>query len=144
MGLTEQWSFPSCSPPVDPRAQQAPRWPFSSPWDLVLLDRIGDTLSSMVVNLWRYRGFIARNALSDVRNRYAGSAMGVAWHVLNPLAQILIYSLVFSHLMAPRVPGGGSGAAFALYLCAGLLPWTAFSAIVCSGAPIPSSRTRPI
>jgi ABC-type polysaccharide/polyol phosphate export permease len=88
----------------------------------------------MVVNLWRYRGFIARNALSDVRNRYAGSAMGVAWHVLNPLAQILIYSLVFSHLMAPRVPGAGSGAAFALYLCAGLLPWAAFSDCVLRGA----------
>jgi len=88
----------------------------------------------MIVNLWRYRGFIARNALSDVRNRYAGSAMGVAWHVLNPLAQILIYSLVFSHLMAPRVPGAGSGAAFALYLCAGILPWAAFTDCVLRGA----------
>lgn len=86
----------------------------------------------MIVNLWRYRGFIARNALSDVRNRYAGSAMGVAWNVLNPLAQILIYSLVFSHLMAARVPGGGAG--FALYLCAGLLPWAAFADCVLRGA----------
>ena len=88
----------------------------------------------MIVNLWHYRGFIARNALSDVRHRYAGSVMGVAWNVLNPLAQILIYSLVFSHLMASRVPGAGSGAAFALYLCAGLLPWAAFSDCVLRGA----------
>ena len=79
-------------------------------------------------------GSIARNALSDVRHRYAGSAIGVAWNVLNPLAQILIYSLVFSHLMASRVPGTGSGAAFALYLCAGLLPWAAFSDCVLRGA----------
>jgi len=88
----------------------------------------------MILNLWRYRWFIARKALSDVRHRYAGSAMGVAWNVLNPLAQILIYALVFSHLMAPRVPGTGSGAAFALYLCAGLLPWAAFSECVLRGA----------
>ena len=88
----------------------------------------------MIVNLWHYRRFIARNALSDVRHRYAGSAMGVAWNVLNPLAQILIYSLVFSHVMASRVPGAGSGAAFALYLCAGLLPWAAFSDCVLRGA----------
>src|SRR5262245_62096346 len=90
--------------------------------------------SAMILNLWRYRWFIARKALSDVRHRYAGSAMGVAWNVVNPLAQILIYALVFSHLMAPRVPGTGSGAAFALYLCAGLLPWAAFSECVLRGA----------
>jgi homopolymeric O-antigen transport system permease protein len=88
----------------------------------------------VIVNLWRYRGFIARNALSDIRNRYAGSAMGVAWNVLNPLAQILIYSLVFSQLMAARVPGARPGTAFALYLCAGLLPWAAFADCVLRGA----------
>jgi lipopolysaccharide transport system permease protein len=88
----------------------------------------------MIVNLWRYRRFIARNALSDIRHRYAGSAMGVAWNILNPLAQILIYSLVFSQIMAVRVQAVGSGASFALYLCAGLLPWTAFADCVLRGA----------
>src|SRR2546422_4958571 len=88
----------------------------------------------MIVNLWRYRGFIVRNALSDVRHRYAGSAVGVAWNVINPLAQILTYSLVFSQIMAARVPGTGSRAGFALYLCAGLLPWAAFSECILRGA----------
>jgi ABC-type polysaccharide/polyol phosphate export permease len=88
----------------------------------------------MVVNLWRYRAFIARNAVSDVRHRYAGSAIGVAWHVVNPLAQILIYSLVFSQIMAVRVPGGAGSGGFALYLCAGLLPWAAFSDCILRGA----------
>ena len=88
----------------------------------------------MIVNLWRYRGFIVRNALSDARHRYAGSAAGVAWNVINPLAQILIYSVVFSQIMADRVPGAGSGAEFALYLCAGLLPWAAFSECILRGA----------
>src|SRR5262249_29342336 len=88
----------------------------------------------MIVNLWRYRGFIVRNALSDVRHRYAGSAAGVAWNVINPLAQILIYSLVFSQIMAVRMPGGGTGTAFALYLCAGLLAWAAFSEVLLRGS----------
>jgi ABC-type polysaccharide/polyol phosphate export permease len=88
--------------------------------------------AAMIVNLWRYRGFIARNAVSDIRNRYAGSAIGVAWNVLHPLAQIAIYSVVFSQLMAERVPGAGPG--FALYLCAGLLPWSAFADCVQRGA----------
>jgi ABC-type polysaccharide/polyol phosphate export permease len=59
----------------------------------------------MIVNLSRYRGFIVRNALSDVRHRYAGSAVGVAWNVIN-----------------------------ALYLCGGLLPWAAFSQWILRGA----------
>ncbi|HEV2055370.1 MAG TPA: hypothetical protein VGV06_09375 [Methylomirabilota bacterium] len=40
----------------------------------------------MIVNLWRYRGFIVRNALNDARHRYTGSVVGVAWNVINPLA----------------------------------------------------------
>jgi ABC-type polysaccharide/polyol phosphate export permease len=72
--------------------------------------------------------------VSDIRHRYAGSAMGVAWNILNPLAQILIYSLVFSQIMAVRVQAVGAGASFALYLCAGLLPWAAFADCVLRGA----------
>jgi lipopolysaccharide transport system permease protein len=88
----------------------------------------------MIVNLWRYRGFIVRNAVSDMRHRYAGSAAGVAWNVVNPLAQILIYALVFSQIMVVKMPGAESGATFALYLCAGLLPWAAFSECILRGA----------
>jgi ABC-type polysaccharide/polyol phosphate export permease len=88
----------------------------------------------VVVNLWRYRSFIVRNAASDIRYRYAGSAAGILWHVINPLAQITIYTLVFSRLMEVRLPGTVAPGAFALYLCAGLLPWTAFSDCVLRGA----------
>jgi lipopolysaccharide transport system permease protein len=88
----------------------------------------------VIVNLWRYRSFILRNAASDIRYRYAGSAAGVLWHVINPLAQILVYTLVFSQLMEMRLPGSAAAGGFALYLCAGILPWMAFSDCVLRGA----------
>jgi ABC-type polysaccharide/polyol phosphate export permease len=88
----------------------------------------------MIVNLWRYRLFIVRNALSDVRSQYAGSAAGIAWHVLNPLAQIAIYTVVFSQIMPVRMGGTGVSQHFAVYLCAGLLPWSAFADCVTRGA----------
>ena len=88
----------------------------------------------MIVNLWRYRAYIVKNALSDVRYRYAGSAMGIAWNVITPLAQIVIYSFVFSQIMVTRLTGLGSQASFTLYLCAGLLPWAAFTDCVLRGA----------
>jgi lipopolysaccharide transport system permease protein len=88
----------------------------------------------MIVNLWRYRAYIVKNALSEVRYRYAGSAMGIAWNVINPLAQILIYSFVFSQTMTTRVTGLNASASFTLYLCAGLLPWAAFADCVLRGS----------
>jgi lipopolysaccharide transport system permease protein len=88
----------------------------------------------VIVNLWRYRWFIVRNAANDLRYRYAGSAAGVLWHVINPLAQIVIYTLVFSRLMELRLPGTAATGAFALYLCAGILPWTGFADCVLRGA----------
>ena len=44
--------------------------------------RFRDGQPAMTVNLWRYRRFILRNALNDIRHGCAGSAMGVAWNVL--------------------------------------------------------------
>lgn len=88
----------------------------------------------MIVNIWRYRSFILKNAASDIRNRYAGSAAGMLWNVINPLAQITIYTFVFSRIMTIRLPGVSEMGGFALYLCAGLLPWAAFSECVARGA----------
>lgn len=88
----------------------------------------------MVVNLWRYKRFIFNNAVNDLRHRYAGSGMGVFWNVLNPLAQILVYTIVFSQIMVIRLPGGASTADFAIYICTGLLPWIAFSECISRGA----------
>jgi ABC-type polysaccharide/polyol phosphate export permease len=88
----------------------------------------------MILGLWRYRWFILKNAVAELRHRYAGSALGVLWNIVNPLAQIFVYTLVFSNLMAPRLGTGTSAGGFALYLCSGILPWVAFSECVARGA----------
>ena len=82
---------------------------------------------------WAYRLFIWRSAISDLRYRYAGSAIGVFWNVLIPLLQILILTAVFSQIMAARLPGAAGTTAFAIYLCSGLLPWLGFSECVTRG-----------
>jgi lipopolysaccharide transport system permease protein len=58
--------------------------------------------------------------------------MGVVWHVLIPLVQIAVYFVVFSQF---RGLHGRAGAhSFALYLCAGMLPWFAFQETVNKGS----------
>jgi lipopolysaccharide transport system permease protein len=83
-------------------------------------------LAGRLKALWAYRGFVFGMVARDFRGRYLGSALGAAWAVLNPLAQILIYTLVFSRVMQARLPNVQDTLAYSLYLCAGLLTWNYF------------------
>jgi homopolymeric O-antigen transport system permease protein len=61
--------------------------------------------------------------------RYKQSLLGGLWAVLQPLAMMLVYTVVFSRLV--RVPS--QGVPYALFAYAGLLPWTFFSGTLSSG-----------
>lgn len=78
-------------------------------------------------SLWSYRGFIAAAMRRDFRERYQQSLLGVAWTILNPLAMILVYTLIFSQLMQLRLPGVDSTLSYSIYLMAGILPWGLFA-----------------
>ncbi len=79
--------------------------------------------------LWRYRFFIASSVRNDLRARVARSHLGAAWMVLQPLAQVAIFSLVLSEVLAARLPGTTSKHAYAIYLMSGSLAWSLFSEI---------------
>lgn len=59
----------------------------------------------------------------DLRSRYAGSGLGMAWTVIHPLLWMVLYSAVFSVIL--RVPVEAGFASFPEFLMAGLLPWMA-------------------
>ncbi|MDD5175807.1 MAG: ABC transporter permease [Sterolibacterium sp.] len=84
-------------------------------------------MAALLRQLWTYRGFIAANVRRDIAGRYAGTLLGGAWTLLQPLAMILIYTLVFSQLMHARLAGSDSPYAYSIYLCAGTLPWVLFA-----------------
>jgi lipopolysaccharide transport system permease protein len=84
----------------------------------------------MIVSIWHYRKFIWGNAWRDLWYRYAGSTIGFFWNVINPLFQILLFTLVFSHVMEVKLAHLPTGFGFAIYLCAGLIPWIGFSETV--------------
>ena len=84
----------------------------------------------MIISIWNYRKYIWRGAWRDLWYRYAGSSIGFLWNVINPLFQIALYTIVFSQLMVVRIANLPSGFGFAIYLCAGLIPWLGFSETV--------------
>lgn len=66
----------------------------------------------------------------DVEARYKGSLLGNLWPVLNQLAQLLVYTYVFSIVLQVKLNLKGlpsNNLTFGLWLFAGLIPWTAFT-----------------
>jgi lipopolysaccharide transport system permease protein len=86
--------------------------------------------------LWRYRGFILGSARREFQSKYRNSLLGAAWTVLQPLAMITVYTVVFSGLMRTRLPGMDNPYAYSTYLCAGLLTWGLFAEILQRGQTV--------
>jgi len=84
----------------------------------------------MLRALWAYRGFILGSVKREFQSKYRNSLLGAAWTVLNPLAMIVVYTVVFSRVMHARLPGADSSFAYSIHLCAGVLPWGMFVEIV--------------
>lgn len=69
--------------------------------------------------LWSCRELVYFLAWRDVKVRYKQTALGVAWVVLQPLAAMAIFSVVFGRLA--QLPS--DGAPYPLFVFAGLVPW---------------------
>ncbi len=63
----------------------------------------------------------------DLKVKYQSSALGFIWSLATPLLLLAVYYLVFGYILRSGVPN------FAVYLMAGLLPWSAFSSAVSFG-----------
>lgn len=76
---------------------------------------------------WRFRDFIIASVKREFASRYLGTQLGFVWPVVQPLALIVIYTLVFSEVMRPRLPGHESRFAYSIYLTAGFIAWALFA-----------------
>src|SRR3954470_11992965 len=70
----------------------------------------------------RYRFLYEQLVRRELRQKYQGSALGLAWYVVNPLVLMAAYWFMFG-----RVFPVGSHADFPLFLMVGLLVWLFFS-----------------
>ena len=83
----------------------------------------------MLKGLWDYRGFILGSVKREFQSKYRNSLLGAVWMVINPLAMILVYTVIFSQVMGTRLPGIESTFSYSIYLCAGILTWGFFAEI---------------
>ncbi len=83
---------------------------------------------------WELTRALARR---EIRSQYKGSALGWLWSLVNPLAMVGIYSLIFLVVFKAAPPvGDPSGLhSYPLFLVTGLIPWNLFAVGVtgCTG-----------
>lgn len=78
--------------------------------------------------LWAYRQMVYSLVRKDLRGRYKGSVLGFLWTFINPLLQLVVYTLVFSVIMKNNIDR------YYIYLFVVLVPWIFFSSSVTSGS----------
>jgi len=77
--------------------------------------------------LFRYRDLIRNLVISEVKTRYKSSVLGFVWSLLNPLAMMLVFTIVFGVLWPNQTVKN-----YPIFLLCGLLPWNFFAASVVS------------
>jgi lipopolysaccharide transport system permease protein len=74
--------------------------------------------------LWRYRELFIVLAWRDISVRYKQTVIGLAWALIQPLATLVVFTIIFGSIA--KLPSEGS-APYALMVFAGLLPWQLFA-----------------
>lgn len=82
-------------------------------------------------SLYSYRDLLLLWTLREVRVRYKQSFLGAAWAILQPLALMVMFTVVFSFFA--RVPSGGIP--YPLFSYTALLPWTFFATSIAFSVP---------
>jgi ABC-2 type transport system permease protein len=83
-----------------------------------------------VREVWQHRELAWLLTRREVKVRYNDSSLGLAWSLMRPLAQLLIYYFAIGQVLgvARSIPG------FAIFVFIGLTGWTFFTEIVSKGS----------
>ena len=81
-----------------------------------------------IKEIYAYRHMITSLVRKDLRGRYKGSVLGFMWTFINPLLQLMVYTIVFSIILKSNIDK------YYLFLFVALIPWLFFSTSLTGGA----------
>jgi len=94
-----------------------------------------------LAELWRYRELIGFLALRDIQVRYKQTLLGASWAVLQPIATMVIFSVLFGLLLGRNHLPTVEGVPYAVSTYCALVPWQLFAtALVASGNSIVTNQ----
>src|SRR5579863_7735202 len=77
-----------------------------------------------LVDIWRYRELLWVLGMRDVRVRYKQAGFGVAWALVQPLTQMVIFTVLFNRVVGIHAD---SGVPYSVFTFSGLVVWTLFA-----------------
>lgn len=86
--------------------------------------------------LYKSRYMVKMLALRELKTTYIGSVFGFLWAVINPLAQLVIYSVVFGVFFKSTPDPVYKTDSFLLFLLCGIVPWQFFSQALTSSTGV--------
>ncbi|GAB4082271.1 ABC transporter permease [Modestobacter muralis] len=82
--------------------------------------------------LWRSRDLIWYFAVRDVKLRYRQAVLGAIWVLAQPVASVVVFTLVFSRLAGVS----SQGVPYPVFALVGMVSWTYFSTSVTAGGQV--------
>ncbi len=83
-----------------------------------------------LAGLWRFRDLLGLLAWRNIVVRYKQSLVGPLWALVNPVLNMVVFTLIFSRV--GKLPSGG--APYAVMIFAALLPWNCAAGIFTRGS----------
>lgn len=78
--------------------------------------------------IYEYRQMLYSFVRRDLRGRYKASVLGFLWTFVNPLLQLIVYTIVFSGILKTGIDK------YYLFLFVALVPWIFFQASITGGS----------
>src|SRR4030095_3109560 len=88
----------------------------------IQLPSVVTQIAGRLRDLYRYRELVRNLVASELKARYKNSALGFVWSLLNPLAMMVVFTIVFGVLLPNH-----KIEKYPLFLLCGLLPWYFFA-----------------
>jgi homopolymeric O-antigen transport system permease protein len=97
---------------------------------LTVIEPAGSWLSLDLRELWEYRELLYFLVWRDLKVRYKQSAVGVAWALLQPIATMGLFTVIFGHLVHVKT----DGVPYPPFVLTGLIAWQLLAHALSQGA----------
>ncbi len=85
-------------------------------------------MKERVKSIFSYSDMVGSLVRRDLRGKYKGSVLGFLWTFINPLCQMIVYTIVFSVIVRNDLEK------FYVYMIVGMVPWLFFDTSLRQGA----------
>ncbi|OQY97251.1 MAG: hypothetical protein B6D41_03850 [Chloroflexi bacterium UTCFX4] len=95
----------------------------STPPQIITIERIHGWTALHLQEIWESRDLLYYMTARDIKTRYRQTALGPLWIVLQPLANMFFFTILFG--LVAKLPS--EGIPYPVFSYAALLPWTVFA-----------------